>query len=437
MTVWAEWSHPPAAAPAAANAATAAVERDVVWAYGVMLFAIFILHRFGVPAAGSEVPLMFPICLAGLGWLMLRGRAFVETGRLILLAGFAAAAALSALANGGSLSWTSLALLFAIYIPMVLMMPVSPATRLRCLDLFQRFVLFVCVAGAIQFLAQFVIPGPRLFTFAGIVPEALLRPGSHTVIPLPARAGLYKSNGFFLGEPSSLSQFAALGLIVELLYFRRRLFLLACVAGLVLSYSGTGLVLLAAFLPLVLFRTAGFGTTVLLGLLGLLVVGFGELIYLDAITQRAEEFNSPHSSGFARFLSPLYVLDRVMHQNPSALLFGFGPGSITNYLAGLEFTAHDPTWIKLLFEYGTLGFLTFAAFIAYCVFHGSRSWILGGALLFFYCFLGGFLLTPLGGYVMLLLAILPRETLPRETRLRETMAPAGAERGAAPWPRAS
>ncbi|HEY0834836.1 MAG TPA: hypothetical protein VGE72_13085 [Azospirillum sp.] len=420
MTAWAEWGHRPAAA-------SAARDRDIRAAYIVMLGSIFLLHRFAVPAAGSEVPLMFPICLMGFGYLLLRGRAFVETGRLILLAAFAAAATVSAVMNGGSLSWTSLALLFAIYIPVVLVMPVDPATRLRCLDLFQRFVLFVCVAGAVQFLAQFVIPGPRLFHFADIVPEALLRPGAHTVIPLPARAGLFKSNGFFLGEPSSLSQFAALGLLIEILYFRRRLFLLACVAGLVLSYSGTGLVLLAAFLPIVLLRTAGFGTAVLLGGLGLLVVIFGDLLFLDAITQRVEEFDSRHSSGFARFVSPLYVLDRVMHQNPSALLFGFGPGSIMNYLAGLEFTAHDPTWIKLLFEYGVVGFLTFSAFIGYCVFHGSRRWILGGALLFFYCFLGGFLLTPVGGYVMVLLA----------TLLRETTAPNGAERGAAPWPRAS
>ncbi len=77
-----------------------------------------------------------------------------------------------------------------------------------------------------------------------------------------------KSNGFFLMEPSACSQFMALGLIIEVLSARRIATLARFATGLLLSFSGTCWIVLAAF-----GRTAFVG----LGRRGA-VIGLGALL---------------------------------------------------------------------------------------------------------------------------------------------------------------
>ena len=80
----------------------------------------------------------------------------------------------------------------------------------------------------------------------------MLLPRFNTVIPVQHGASLFKSNGFVFIEPSTFSQFLALAIVIELAVFHSmRRFALFALAYLV-TYSGTGLIVLAATLPLFL-----------------------------------------------------------------------------------------------------------------------------------------------------------------------------------------
>ena len=121
--------------------------------------------------------------------------------------------------------------------------PVDEAAFFRAVN---RLLGIVAVAGLLQFAAQFA--GLRLFAFAGFVPDPwLIESGYNLAIPTGI-GDVLKSNGFFLVEPSVFSQFMAIGLIIEVLAFRRPLQLALFVGGLVLSFSGTGWIVLASFL---------------------------------------------------------------------------------------------------------------------------------------------------------------------------------------------
>ena len=113
----------------------------------------------------------------------------------------------------------------------------------------------VAAAGVLQFAAQFV--GLGLFSFEGIVPSSILfEKGYNLRIPITGSGPLLKSNGFFLVEPSIFSQFMAVALAIEVVSVKRVPLLCLFAAGFMLSFSGTGWLVLAGF---VAAATAGMG----------------------------------------------------------------------------------------------------------------------------------------------------------------------------------
>jgi O-antigen ligase len=209
------------------------------------------------------------------------------------------------------------------------------------------------------------------------------------VIPVPGAWELNKSNGFFLLEPSHFSQMIGLAIVAEMAFFRPSWRLAILGLALLLSYSGTGLVVCALFVPLLLVRR-GHGRLVILSLGGAFILFlFANLIHLTSLLDRVSEFDSERSSAFARFLSPFYLFRDVVFPHVQTTLFGLGPGSIEPYFNSMEYTAHDPTWGKLFFEYGIVGTVPFLIFICRCLFRGARSVSLSAAVFFTYLVLGG------------------------------------------------
>src|SRR5262249_27635150 len=153
-------------------------------------------------------------------------------------------------------------------------------------------------------------------------------------IPVPGAFELNKSNGFFLLEPSHFSQMIGLGMVAELAFFRPSWRLAVLGLALLLSYSGTGLILCAVFVPLLLIQR-GHGRLVVLILgvaLGLFLLS--NLIHITSLFERVSEFDSEQSSAFARFLSPFYLFSDVVFPRVQTTLFGLGPGSIDPYFKG-------------------------------------------------------------------------------------------------------
>jgi hypothetical protein len=70
--------------------------------------------------------------------------------------------------------------------------------------------------------------------------------------------------------------------------------------------------------------------------------------------------------------------------------------------------AFSSAWIKLIVEYGIIGFVTFSAFIAYCFYTTTRSIWLTAAFLFQFMVLDGGLLVPQLAFGALMLGCLVR-----------------------------
>jgi hypothetical protein len=95
-----------------------------------------------------------------------------------------------------------------------------------------------------------------------------------------------------------------------------------------------------------------------------------------------------------------------------SFLFGKGPGtylyySRTMFALWAGFDPHDPTWAKLIFEYGVIGFVVFMVFILYCLSAASPSPLLALGLLFGYLTFGGMLHMVQYHAILLVLTILP------------------------------
>lgn len=219
--------------------------------------------------------------------------------------------------------------------------------------LVNRFLLVIAFAGILQFVAQFV--GISIFQFSGLLPARILAETKwHLVIPADIGT-LYKSNGFFLVEPSVTSQFMAMGIIIEILFFRRWLYLLAFGLCLVLSFSGTGQLVLGVFVLTVAVRLGWKGVALAAASILLAAVVAG-VLYLtvpavaDMMVARVHEFNTEGSSGFIRFVTPFWLLSDVMREYPSAAFLGIGAGTSERLTLPYHYSVNTP--VKIAVEYG-------------------------------------------------------------------------------------
>ena len=368
---------------------------------GTMLFAGFFLPRFALhfgAARDFELSLAAVVTLGCTALLVLIGAVRPDPVRLALYCLTMACMLVSATMAGGGwagrISAPSFLLLTSMYLAYVFVVPAEDgAVYDATMRVFRRFALFVAVVGICQFALQFVIRGPDLFTWETYLPKDILAQNFHAVIPVPGAVDrLYKSNGFFLLEPSQLSQFIALAIILELARYRPSWRLPVLGLALLLSYSGTGMTLCAVFVPLLLIHRGHGRLLVFLAVAAFFLAVFADLIHLTATFDRLQEFGSDQSSAFARFLSPLYLFHDYVYPQIQTTLFGFGPGSIESFRDAQDYTIFDPTWGKVLFEYGLVGSIPFAVFACRCFFAGARSYWLSSAVFITYLLLGGYLI---------------------------------------------
>jgi hypothetical protein len=366
-------------------------------AVAVILFSTIFLTRFALSSTASKSELSLPlvVLLLTMAALVLTGIVRVSLTRAALFSIAMGAMLVSTMVNVSNpivpISPTSLLNLIAVYACYIFVMPGAGMFEWS-IRLFRRFMMIIAVAGILQFIAQVAVPGPTLFTFEGLLPDQIISHGFNYVIPVPGLEKLNKSNGFFLLEPSSLSQMMTLTIIVELQFFRASWRLALFGAALLLAFSGTGLILFGLIVPVLLMRTGRAGiVAVAVPVLLLALVAAGAAHLTDTL-DRVNEFSDNQSSGFARFLSPFYLFNDYILSHLQTTLFGLGPGAIEGFFNKTAYQIHDPTWGKLIFEYGVLGAVPFAVFVLYCFFAGTRSVWLSAALFINYLVLGGNLL---------------------------------------------
>jgi hypothetical protein len=248
----------------------------------------------------------------------------------------------------------------------------------------------VAAAGIAQFVAQFV--GLRLFSFTGLVPSQLLIEREYAVVNALQGTDLLRSNGFFLVEASVFSQFMAVGIIVEWLLFRRPLRLALYFAGLLVSVSGTGWLILCVFLIQLAFTSGARGTLRALMLAGgcVLALAVASIVMPDitgVLTQRTGEFTVQGSSGNQRFVTPFLVLAQVLDVAPWVAVTGIGPGASSQLIVPFFYQLNTP--VKIMLEYGVPG-LFFYLFLLLDAARSRTQWALLGPLLVLLMFTGGY-----------------------------------------------
>jgi hypothetical protein len=158
--------------------------------------------------------------------------------------------------------------------------------------------------------------------------------------------------------------------------------------GFLVAYSGTGLMLLLIFLPFAGLRhgkAALSGLLVVIFILGLLEAGIFDL---SAFTDRVGEFNDPRASGYARFVSPLWLAAKQFDTaSLQALLIGSGPGTAKTLVDSWHGGGQLAHWFKQFYEYGIIGLFIFCCFLASCLRRSRCPGLVVTAIIFGFFFL--------------------------------------------------
>lgn len=361
------------------------------------LVLMMLLDRFGLrlSEAFSIAPGMIGMYML-LGALLWTGAARLSPTALLLYVALVLISGTSFLVNTTSSSWrgavsmNSWLLMLMLYAPFVVRLAPSRDVGSTWHWLLRWYMVFAAVSavfGIAQYLGQFVFRPLWLIDYTPYIPD-LIR-GSGTYNTSNAVGTAFKSNGFFLREASGFSFYMAFALVTEWCLFRRKPILLLLAAGLVVSYSGSGIaVLLAATMVPFGFRTM---LRAAVGVITLVVLYFtaGEALNLTYTVGRVHEFGSDRSSAYCRFILPAKTVARRIDDAPWVSVIGHGPGTMQKMTSSCE-----TTYAKMVFEYGMLGTLVFVGTMLVAL---GRSWVplrMRVGVLVYWTLLGGHLLGP-------------------------------------------
>ncbi len=332
--------------------------RKADWFVPAVLGSCLFLQRFGIPFGALSINVVGPIglCCAAVG--LATGRLALHRGRLLvfglfLLCIFVGSAINGAVPDAFAASNAYSTLQFVAITGFAVLSFAEPMGERAFFGIVNRLLLIVAAAGIVQFAIQFA--GLRIFSFAGFVPGWLLNEtGWNLEIPIGLGEAL-KSNGFFLVEPSVMSQFMAVALMIEMLAFRRLPYLLTFLAGFALSFSGTGWIVLLVFVAVVAIRLGGRGVAVAAAMIAIIALAAGTLMLISpdvaAIAAgRVHEFQQPGTSGHMRFITPFWMLADELQRTPSLAFFGIGGGVSEHLVLPYAYDVNTP--VKIGVEYG-------------------------------------------------------------------------------------
>lgn len=371
-----------------------------------------VLQRFGAQIGQSQLFVSLVLAPALIGLLLLTGQARVRaTPPLLffaLLCSFLVTTSLAVLYPDFSFRFSilSIAELGILYATLI----VEPSERFRSAVVLPIFVFWcriIAIAGLLQYGLQFA--HVRLFSFASLVPALnplLAEQNYHVVAPIAYGSSILRSNGFFLLEPSILSQVMALAIVVDGLVLKRLFWIPVYALGILASFSGTGPLVLVLTLVLVGFVSPSqLGRAVVIMVAGVALVGLAAVAFPDQFATLTARASGNDASSHARYAQQLVILDTSL--SDQRLVLGFGPGAADGYVQSGSMSAA----LKLLFDYGALGLFLFAVFLVGVLWRWDAPALSIASLLLFQLG-GGYLLFPPLVFVIALLCIWSRPVTP-------------------------
>jgi hypothetical protein len=351
------------------------------------LFATVFLQKLAVPAPGGPISALLVVLLAAYAGFCAVAGISISVGRMLVYALTLAAAIIGQIASNQPFSGGSVMLLFLAYCLFLFRFEISGELMRRNLKTFQNFMVVGCGIALVQQVWQLAFGWKSFPNLEKILPQSMILEGFVYIQDLYYGSPYIKPNGIFFLEVSFLSQFIAIALVIELVFFQK-IWRVALYAGTLLAiFAGTGLLLLLLVSPLLAARLP-IRRAILLGVIGLavLVVALNSGWY-DQIDQRFAELGDPSDSGYLRFVDP-WVRLREFATRPDAWYTGNGAGS-TPKAPGVVWWAVT----KLATEYGVLTAILFHIYFVGALMWRAPSYRLALILLLWFSFMGSSLLT--------------------------------------------
>jgi len=250
----------------------------------------------------------------------------------------------------------------------------------RQLERYVDLTYYIGIAGFIQYFAQFVIGAKYAYPIEHFLPDALITHNYNYLNELSYGSTTYKANGIFLLEPSYFSQMLVFGFSLEAARRKRPWRLFSYLACYTVSFSGTGIVLMAVVFPTLMIVYRRFSLLVLMIVGGFTIITFGESLGLGIFLERSQEFDSTQSSGYMRYVGPALILGQYLWNDPQKWLFGVGSGMFQHMTPKPIYNAAETGWAKLILEFGLVGSFAYFFFLYTSIFRSPQPTVLKAAL---------------------------------------------------------
>ncbi|WP_335309884.1 metallophosphoesterase family protein [Sphingomonas phyllosphaerae] len=358
-------------------------DKVILAIFTIGLIGNVVLQKIALPLkAGGFVPLVLPLFVAAiaLGPILVRPKFDA-----VRIGGFFLAfivASFSTFFLAPRYSASSLMLFAALYAPFMIQYETSAANYRRCMNLFITLMLGYVGVTLAQHLIQLAISWRAWPNLNQLLPKAWLVPDYVYIQPIIYGSRYMKPNAVSFLEVSLLSQFIALALAFELTLFRRPIRLIVLAAGLLMTLAGTGALLMALTLPVLLGRMRMRNAVVMLAILLVVCVIAFRLGWFDIVSTRMDEYKHNGTSANMRFILPLERLLEFLH-DPRGLIAGIGAGQIEK---GGNFIWWP--FVKTAIEYGLVCAIIFYAWVIYCLFRRAPQGAIAFVLIVWFSFEG-------------------------------------------------
>jgi hypothetical protein len=329
---------------------------------GVTLFSKFTIPPLGEQGIDVSLFLVLGAVAAGVAADCIR----VDPARLTLYVMLIGILGLIQSLQPETFSIPSMLLLAGLHLPYVFAVPRGGEGD-RIVQFFLGVVTLLALLGISQYALQFVVGSRFLFPIENFFPSSFIVQHYNAQAALSYGSEVYRPNGVFMLEPSFFSQVLAVAIVAELCTRARALRLVIFGAALIVSYSGTGVLVLAVCLPLYLAARRRWDLLILGCSALILVMALHNVLHLDRVFSRLGEFNSTQSSGFARFVGGFFLFDQFLWNDPWRTLFGYGAGAFSSYAPHARYPVAEMALFKIVFEYGLFGAVLYFGFLLGCL----------------------------------------------------------------------
>jgi hypothetical protein len=389
----------------------------------VQIIGLTVFQKMGIPVKDKLLEICLPTMLIGMAALTYWVRPKIDHVRAGLYILFCMLAFISSLFQTGGQSTTSFLLALAIYAPFMFYYEVSPKLYRSMIEIFILVMMAAGVIVLLQHAVQFALSWQAWPNLDKMLPESIMMQSFVYIQPISPTSHFMKPNGIFFLEVSMVSQFTALALILEVVYFQRLLQTSFLVGILLACFAGTGLLMLLLTLP---FLMTQFNRRTWI----LIAVAFGvslavatEIGWLDQVQHRFTEYQHNNTSANHRFIAPWKMLTEFLRQD-DAIYTGWGAGSMLK--------APNVVWwpfTKVTVEYGLLTAIAFHALFIYSLFVNTPNWRASVGFFVFYSFMGGGFLVPVYPMICMLFCATFRMTKERKSRRRRSSSSGSSSSG--------